>query len=626
MTIPTSNSIQTLVLASLVAAPLQPQVKGALESPRPHPRLFLDDADTATLRGRIAESAELRALHAHIEASAHAIVKAEPITRKKLGRRLLGVSRTCLKRVVHLAFAYRMSGERRYLERAELEMLAAAAFEDWNPSHFLDVGEMTAALAIGYDWLHAHLSEGSRKTIRDAIVAKGLETSLRGGWWVTTTNNWNQVCHGGLSLGALAVVEDAPELAERILARAVKNLPRAMHEYEPDGAYPEGPGYWAYGTTYNVLLLDALQSALGTDFGLAESEAFSACADYYLHVTGPTRLFFNYSDCRATHRISPAMYWFASRAGGPSLLWHERRALDEFLRDAKPSASSKDRLLPFLLIWSRRLVEMREPATRHWSARGRTPFSTHRSGWDDAATFVAIKGGSPSANHAHMDIGSFVMDANGVRWAHDLGVQGYHSLESKGIRLWGKKQDSQRWSVFRLNNLSHNTLVVDGALQRVKGSGDILKFSAEGPMPHTIVDLSQAYAGQLQDARRGLGLRDDRSVVIQDEITALPDKSEASVRWGMVTRAKIVTRPNGTAILTESGEQLTLRVLSPAGVTWRTFETANPPAPHDAPNPGTRMLGFYVKLPARTRTRITVLLTPGAQDDANLAISPLQDW
>ena len=31
-------------------------------------------------------------------------------------------------------------------------MLTAARFEDWNPSHFLDVAEMTFALAIGYDW------------------------------------------------------------------------------------------------------------------------------------------------------------------------------------------------------------------------------------------------------------------------------------------------------------------------------------------------------------------------------------------------------------------------------------------------------------------------------------------
>ena len=54
----------------------------------------------------------------------------------------------------HEVFAFRiihLTGDRAFSSRAEQEMLAAAAFTDWNPSHFLDVGEMTTALALGYD-------------------------------------------------------------------------------------------------------------------------------------------------------------------------------------------------------------------------------------------------------------------------------------------------------------------------------------------------------------------------------------------------------------------------------------------------------------------------------------------
>ena len=71
---------------------------------------------------------------------------------------------------------------------------------------------------------------------------------------------------------------------------------------------------------------------------------------------------------------------------------------------------------------------------------------------------VGFKAGSPSVNHGHMDIGSFVMEAEGVRWAFDLGVQNYNSLESKGIKVFGKDQDAQRWSILRMNNYFHNTL------------------------------------------------------------------------------------------------------------------------------------------------------------------------
>lgn len=48
----------------------------------------------------------------------------------------------------------------------------------WNPSHFLDVAEMTGGLAIGYDWLYDDLSPESREKIRQAIVAKGLGPAL----------------------------------------------------------------------------------------------------------------------------------------------------------------------------------------------------------------------------------------------------------------------------------------------------------------------------------------------------------------------------------------------------------------------------------------------------------------
>lgn len=76
-----------------------------------------------------------------------------------------------------------------------------------------------------------------------------------------------------------------------------------------------------------------------------------------------------------------------------------------------------------------------------------------------------------------MDIGSFVMEADGVRWAMDLGLQDYNSLETKGVNLWGSGQNSQRWEVFRYNNFVHNTLTVNNQLQRVDGYAPITRSS-----------------------------------------------------------------------------------------------------------------------------------------------------
>jgi len=483
--------------------------------PPTHPRLFFTDAEKPAMKAKIESAPRLEGAFRYLMANVAIVEKLEPVKREQqVGKRLLGVSRTCLQRVSYLAFAYRMTGEEALLRRAEKEMLAAAAFKDWNPSHFLDVAEMTAALAIGYDWLYNDLDPEARTLIKEAIVDKGLKTSKKGGGWVFTTNNWNQVCHGGLTLGALAVLEDCPDLSHEIIERAIKNVPRAMKEYEPDGVYPEGPTYWKYGTTYNIILISALESVLDSDFGLASAPGFMKSPEFYLHAAGPTGSFFNFSDCGLRGGVAPAMHWFAARKQNSTLLWREKEALAHFVSGKPNSSGASDRMLVFLLIWGQPIGDSEPPQQLHWKGEGRTPIALLRSGWQEDATFAGIKGGSPSSNHAHMDTGSFVLDMDGVRWAIDLGSQSYYSLESKGVGLWGKNQDSERWTVFRLNNTSHNTLVVNGQLQRVKGNAPILRFSADTQDPYTVVDMSPAYEGQLNHAERGLRLI-GKSVLIQ---------------------------------------------------------------------------------------------------------------
>jgi len=134
------------------------------------------------------------------------MVPTPPSERIKQGKRLLTVSRTALYRIATLAMAYRLYGNKAHLDRAIDEMRAVCAFSDWNPSHFLDVGEMTLAVAIARDWLDGFLSDEDRGTLSSAILLKGLTTgdgkTLSDGWWVKGGNNWNQVCNGGLAAGA----------------------------------------------------------------------------------------------------------------------------------------------------------------------------------------------------------------------------------------------------------------------------------------------------------------------------------------------------------------------------------------------------------------------------------------
>jgi hypothetical protein len=602
------------------------------KAPTAHPRLFATRDQLAGLREEVKQDATAKALARATVKQAELLLEIEPLKRVKVGRRLLGESRRCVKRTLVLSMAFHLTGDERFARRCEQEMLAAAAFTDWNPSHFLDAGEMTFALAVGYDWLFDQMSEASRKTIRQAIVGKGviLPWNTRHNGWVRASNNWGQVCHAGMTAGALAVMEDEPNLAAKTIHNALTHVTRSMHAFAPNGSYPEGPGYWAYGTSYNVVLIAALESVLGTDFGLTKAPGFSLTGQYPALVTGPSGLTFNYADGGAGRGPQSCLYWFADRFGRPDWLLGER---DRVVRSvghvtARSAASGGDRLLPLALLWmDGSQADPKIAMPLHWASGSATPITVHRGSWTDPdATFVGLKGGSPSANHGQMDTGSFVLDALGVRWALDLGAEGYHGIESRGMNLWSRSQSSDRWKIFRQMNHGHNTLVIDDQLQRASGNAPIVQFSDDAALPHSIVDLTPVYRDQVKTARRGVALLNDgRDVLIQDELTGL--KPGSVVRWGMITRAKANAAGQPSLVLSQGDAQLTMAILAPNDVTWTAVDTATPRKEWDSPNRGTQMIAFQAVAPASGKLTLAVFAQPRREQEKPAPeIRSLRQW
>src|SRR5687768_1979116 len=143
-----------------------------------HPRLFLDADEFAALREVTKTNPQMKRWAEAVRADAEKMLGAKPVEYKLVGPRLLAQSRLALQRISTLAGMYRIDGDERFATRAKQEMLAAADFPDWNPSHFLDTAEMTTALGIGYDWLHDRLTPDERKQVREAIVGLGLKPGL----------------------------------------------------------------------------------------------------------------------------------------------------------------------------------------------------------------------------------------------------------------------------------------------------------------------------------------------------------------------------------------------------------------------------------------------------------------
>ncbi len=579
---------------------VRPEIASAAQkvAALPHPRLFGTMEDFEGLKAR-AKTDELVGQGVHcLMRTADRFLKAPPCVHKKEGKRLLGVSRAALSRISSLAMAYRLTGDRRYFKRCVAELRAVSAFKDWNPSHFLDTAEMSLAVATGYDWLYPELDAATRREIAAGLRRNGLDASRQALWWVQAGNNWGQVCHAGILSAAFALAEENPVETGVFLQRCVDYIKISMKALAPNGNYPEGPGYWNYGVDFNAIAVMLLEGTAGNDFGLAKMPGLRETADYLDVVTGPSGYTFNYADGGCGRGTCLATWWLAKRFDRPDILPNF-----EVAAYRRACASRRvDRLFAHTLFWV--ATPPADCPIRHplvWDAQGSVPIVVQRSSWEKEALFVGLKGGSPSANHGHMDGGSFILDALGERWALDLGAESYYHIESLGMNLWSSHQASERWTIFRLNTESHNELMLDGQPQLVKGFAKVVKVTP-GPESTAVLDLTSLYTNATRVVRTGTLAANGKGYTLADDVEGL--RAAAPIRWSMTTRAT-PTIEGETIVLAQNGKTLRLTQVGDARAPWKVVEAKGRNS-WDSPNKGCRQIQFTVPAPKAGTARLAV--------------------
>lgn len=557
-----------------------------------HPRLLMNDLTLRELKNSLGENPDLFKVHQLILKIANNTLTTEPSVRVMEGKRMLSVSRVALKRIFYLSYAYRMTNFSKYLDRAEAELLSVCHFSDWNPSHFLDVGEMALAVAIGYDWLYDKLQPKTRAIIRQAIYEKAFlpsyNTTYNG--FLKNKANWNQVCNGGLTLAALATYEGMKEESVKIIERALESVKIPLSDYGHDGNYAEGYMYWTYGTSFQIMMLAALDSALGNDQNLSQTKGFIESAEYILYMSGLDGLCYNYSDCYTKETPNMTMFWFADKSNNPSLLFTEKRILEEGNYARK---FSEDRLLPMLMIFAHKFdlkKGVNAPSKKLWYGHGKTPVVLVRTSWGEKSDqYLGIKGGMAQTSHSHMDGGSFVYDADGIRWAMDLGMQTYLPLESKGIDLWNMSQESQRWDVFRYHNKAHNTLTINDKRHKVDGMVTILKTYDTDNKRGALMNLTPLFPDDLDLAHRTVAIMNNEYLQVEDIVKTKNENT--NFRWSMVTPTDVEIMDNKTFKLSKEGVVKYLMIEANAPIklkTWSCVPTTN----YDEENPGVIIIGF----------------------------------
>lgn len=616
----TSGYVAPTSLSNAAASwPSDPSPPSGTGSPRAHPRLIAPQYKWDALTGGlIGKNPYFKFWNATIVNNASSTLK-DPVQPYTLdggltGSGVLDPARSIKLKIKNWAYAYRVTGDTAYASRVWEEIQNAAGngtnsfgADDntkWNPAHFLDVAEFTNAFAIAYDWLYDYWSAEQKTAIMWSILNLGLHhgyLSLTGDssassyyWWTGNPNeingNWNCVCNGGMTLGALAILGDDPSgMAERILALTVPNAKaNCLNGVHPDGTWAETANYWYFGTTGAAEMVSALTTALGDDQGMMDSAPqWNLTSVYHMHVQGQTSLF-NYGD------HGPNKY---SSTANSLLLWanifdQPRYAL--YQRDRYDSAE------PWSMFWYNPSY-----SGAWWDGM---PLDGYFNYWDDewAASrdqwtntnglYWAMKSGNLQGHQTHgdVDFGDFVIDALGQRWAGELGSGQYLSERY----FYSEAQNSERWLYYRKATEGQNTILYNYANQNVEANATSnfgTTGEAQGAAPGFTVpsgssaffttDLTQAYNGT--SVKRGIRFVNDRKeILLQDDISG----ANNDVMWRVHTNATVsLSNGDKTASLALGGETLTVTIVQgPSSAVFTTMGAVplsqSPPVPAGSEN------------------------------------------
>jgi len=602
-----------------------------------HPRLLASSADFTAMRASITTDATARALYEGIKKRADSALTEPPITYDKAdGVRILNTSRTVVDHAYDLGFMWQMTGDNRYSDRLWLDLSAAASFQDWNPDHFLDTAEMTHAFAISYDWLFERWTPAQRSTLTGAIRTKGLQAGLpvyaaaatsrgpyeNGGNWAQLTNNWNVVSNAGLGLGALAVVDVDPSLANDVLSKSLTSIKRGASSFAEGGGYAEGLTYWEYAARYYSTYALALTTATGGDQELMAAPGLKETGYFPIYGTSPNGQPFNFGDSDAADTRSSALAVLGALTNDPVLV-HEGAA-------GTTAGNNVQRLVALnrFAAVPRSPAEAGLPLDRTFANAG---VSTFRSSWaDPRGTSLSYRSAnSPKAAHQNLDAGTFSLTALGQTWAEELGKDDY------GLAgYFDEGASGSRWNYYRERPEGQNTLVLNGS----RASDALLgnqspraSFSTNSVSAQSISDFSTLYPETVSSWKRGVRMTDSRQqIVVQDEILA---RGPFEALWTMHTKADIRISWDGkAATLYKGGERLVARITSPGPYTFVDAPASPHPASPDpgqqATNAGARKL--VVEVRGTGSARLAVQLTPVSEPQKSLPsaspVVPLADW
>ena len=560
-------------------------------------RLLLSHDELMQLRRRAKEEPALaeyiKALKAEY-GTASAAFKAEPIvaamprSAKMLTEDLVASA----EKIIAFSTLYRVTGDKKYCERAAIECEALASFSNWDYHLMSSVGTVSLAVAICYDWCHHVWSESRKAIVERAMLRNGMRIGLecydgKRRMWIEG-GKAASIANAGMLAMALTLADIYPETSLKLINRVLRNVEPCFAAYAPDGGYSEGVTAWEKSARSLALIIAMLQKACGNDYGLASAPGFAATG-YYAIATETANGMWNFNDSAARPTDTSMMFWLSEQYNNTAYAYVRRQQL----------LAGEKRVSPFDILFYVPVDDAFVPTLPKDVVYRKAGLAIMRSGWKKEDTFVGLHGSNNGTN-ANLDAGSVIMDMAGVRFF--AAANGIESVPGVAAR--------------------QNTIVVNPPQNHAPDQEDyanakIVEMKGREDRIYAVVDMTATNQSILR-GKRGVMLTDNRqTVVIQDELVLT---APGEILWTVYTPAEVEIL-NGGKVAKLSAEDKVLKCQIGG------FGKAKFAAEKVEDSELTRL---YIRAEVKDRLRLSVaakVIGEGDDFDAKLYdVAPISTW
>lgn len=538
------------------------------------------------------------------------------------------------KRMTYLGFAYQITGDKKYVDRAWREIEGICKYPDINENHPIDAGSYSAGLAIGYDWLYSGLTDAQREQMEETAYRLSLSVMSRvfyAGLPGSTSNlstvstnvssifakwksNYNLWVNGGLTLISLAYADVYPDECFDMLQNSLRSIEYNLYGFAPDGQWPEGNQYWDKCMSNLAKIISSLNSSLGTDYGIMNYQGLDKTGYFAAGWASPLGSIANGDTEMDEGLFSYYSQSFLSKYYNQQGLAYIR--LMNLSGDYTEYGMYEPEAHPLDALFYTAEAEKDDVSNipRMLVSKGAESVTVHEDYSNPEAFVFAAQGGQTTHFHSHNDGGAFEFDMLGVRWATDIGRESYNLGVS----------DNQ---IYRKRTEGHNTLTINNGSdfsQKKNTFSSLIRAESSETGGLAVYDLTELYE-DADSAIRGFYIGDDyTSLTVRDELVL---NRESEVYWFMHTLADIEILDEKTALLSKNGKSIMLQLETDAAEFELSAMDAvplesSPVVDGQTGNSGVRKVA--IRLNGSGNINLTVHMSPW---ETNKAFdSPISSW